>query len=237
MGSAGSQIILVAKEHSLRKAVIAICLCALLSFLVIGALAQQPTGNQTISTFGACERQSGQSRRFRITDHRGVERQSRAFCGNEALGGERCCRSRPDREGFRSDRCSHPLTPSDDLRFRSAATRLLQNYGYLLPKANPDSEIGREQAALEQERIRELVATQQAQAQQTQQNQLAKCDGSASLGDASCQGKPKPAQNTAVQTGTSNPGELPRDRDFGQLLTNPVPQTDQRQWCAFKDQR
>ncbi len=101
----------------------------------------------------------------------------------------------------------------------------MQNYGYLLPKANPDSEIGREQAALEQERIRELVATQQAQAQQTQQNQLAKCAGSAPLGDASCQGKPKPAQNTVVQTGTSNPGELPRDRDFGQLLTNPVPQT------------
>ena len=114
---------------------------------------------------------------------------------------------------------------ANDIRFRSAATRLLQSYGYLLPKVNPDSEVGREQAALEQERIRELVATQQAQAQQAQQNQLAKCAGSATLGDASCQGKPKPAQNAAVQTGTSNPGELPRDRDFGQLLTNPVPQT------------
>jgi polysaccharide biosynthesis/export protein len=88
-----------------------------------------------------------------------------------------------------------------DIRLRAAATRLLQGYGYLLPKANPDSEVGREQAALEQERVRELVAAEQAQ-----------------------QGKPKAPQKAAVQTGTSNPGELPRDRDFGQLLTNPVPQ-------------
>ena len=31
-------------------------------------------------------------------------------------------------------------------------------------------------------------------------------------------------KRSAVQTGTSNPSELPRDRDFGQLLTNPAPQ-------------
>ncbi len=43
------RIILLTKERSVRKIVIAICLCALLSFLVTGALAQQPTGNQTIS--------------------------------------------------------------------------------------------------------------------------------------------------------------------------------------------
>src|SRR5579872_3931364 len=62
----------------------------------------------------------------------------------------------------------------NDLRFRAAATRLLQSYGYLLPKTNPDSEVGREQAALEQERIRQLVAAEQAK--QAQQSQLTKCD-------------------------------------------------------------
>ena len=105
-----------------------------------------------------------------------------------------------------------------DVGFRAAATRLLQRYGYLLPKVNPDSEVGREQAALEQARIRELVAAQQAQ-----QNQLAKCETSSGRADATCQTQPKPPQKAAVQTGSANPGELPRDRDFGQLLTNPVP--------------
>jgi protein involved in polysaccharide export with SLBB domain len=113
---------------------------------------------------------------------------------------------------------------TNDVRFRAAATRLLQSYGYLLPKANPDSEVGREQTALEQERIRELVAVKQAQAQQAQQNQLAKCDPSSGRTDSNCQANQKPAQKSAVQTGTSNPGELPRDRDFDQLLTNPIPQ-------------
>ncbi len=111
---------------------------------------------------------------------------------------------------------------ASDIRFRVAATLLLQRYGYLLPKANPDSEVGREQAALEQERIRQLVAAEQAK--QAQQSQLTKCDGSSAPGDPGCQSKPQPPQKAAVQTGTSNPGELPRDRDFGQLLTNPVPQ-------------
>jgi polysaccharide biosynthesis/export protein len=111
---------------------------------------------------------------------------------------------------------------TNDVRFRAAATRLLQSYGYLLPKANPDSQVGREQAALEQERIRELVAAEQTHAQQAQQSQLAKCGPSPDRADPNCQ--TKPPQKAAVQTGTSNPGELPRDRDFGQLLTNPVPQ-------------
>jgi polysaccharide biosynthesis/export protein len=109
---------------------------------------------------------------------------------------------------------------ANDVRFRGAATRLLQGYGYLLPKINPDSEVGRQQAALEQERIRELVAAQQAQAQQPQQNQLAKC--SPSSADSDCPTKPKTPGKTIVQTGTANPTELPRDRDFGQLLANPV---------------
>lgn len=113
---------------------------------------------------------------------------------------------------------------ANDVRFRASATRVLQSYGYLLPKINPDSEVGREQAALEQERIRELVSTQQAQAQQAQQNQLTKCTLPSGHADSNCATAPKAPQKAAVQMGTANPGELPRDRDFGQLLTNPAPQ-------------
>lgn len=112
---------------------------------------------------------------------------------------------------------------ASDAGFRAAATRLLQGYGYLLPKPNPDSEVGREQAALEQERIRELVAAAQTQGRQGQQNEFAKCDTSSNRLDISCPAKQNQTPK-AVQTNSANPAELPKDRDFDQLLDNPVPQ-------------
>jgi polysaccharide export outer membrane protein len=45
---------------------------------------------------------------------------------------------------------------SRDLEFRSIATRLLQRYGYLVPKANPGSEVALEQQALLQARQQQL---------------------------------------------------------------------------------
>src|SRR5438309_3126551 len=112
---------------------------------------------------------------------------------------------------------------ANDSRFRAAATRLLQSYGYLLPKINPDSEVGRQQAALEQERIRELVAAQQAQAEQAQQNQFATCEASSGRSESTCPDTRKQLQKV-VRTNTSNPAELPGDRDFDQLLTSPMAQ-------------
>jgi hypothetical protein len=45
-----------------------------------------------------------------------------------------------------------------DIAFRSVATRLLQRYGYLLPAANPDSDLGKEQEFVLKERARRMVA-------------------------------------------------------------------------------
>jgi protein involved in polysaccharide export with SLBB domain len=45
----------------------------------------------------------------------------------------------------------------DDPALRAVATRLLQRYGYLSPKINPDSEIGKEQELILKERARRLV--------------------------------------------------------------------------------
>src|SRR5215469_14301535 len=44
-----------------------------------------------------------------------------------------------------------------DVVFRSVATRLLQHYGYLLPAANPDSDLGKEKELILKERARRLV--------------------------------------------------------------------------------
>jgi polysaccharide biosynthesis/export protein len=47
----------------------------------------------------------------------------------------------------------------EELRTRVLATRLLQRYGYLLPKLNPDSDLAQEQKLLLQERAQQLVRT------------------------------------------------------------------------------
>src|ERR1700757_4461522 len=46
---------------------------------------------------------------------------------------------------------------TNDVVFRSVATRLVQRYGYLRPSINPDSELGKEQELLIKERVRRLV--------------------------------------------------------------------------------
>lgn len=48
-----------------------------------------------------------------------------------------------------------------DVQFRSIATRLLQKFGYLLPKTNPDSEQGKEQELLIEERTKWLAQDQE----------------------------------------------------------------------------
>ena len=45
----------------------------------------------------------------------------------------------------------------EDLRTRVLATRLLQRYGYLVPKVNPDSDLAQEQKLFLQERAQQLV--------------------------------------------------------------------------------
>src|SRR5437879_2037665 len=44
-----------------------------------------------------------------------------------------------------------------DVAFRSVATRLLQRYGYLTPKPNPDSDFAKEKELVLKERARRLV--------------------------------------------------------------------------------
>ncbi len=51
-----------------------------------------------------------------------------------------------------------------DLQFRAVATRLLQRYGYLLPKLNPETEAAKEQDLLLKERTRLLARAEAAEA-------------------------------------------------------------------------
>ncbi len=103
---------------------------------------------------------------------------------------------------------------TQDQKFRATATRLLQRFGYLLPKVNPDSDVGQEQAALLQERIRELIAYNQAQAT------AAKCSTGNHSNDADC-AKAQTSGNERSSTPSGTPPQQP-DRDINNLLINPA---------------
>ena len=57
-----------------------------------------------------------------------------------------------------------------DVQFRSVATALVQRYGYLLPKVNPDSELGKARELLIQERTKWLAQTQEEELAQARQH-------------------------------------------------------------------
>ena len=97
-----------------------------------------------------------------------------------------------------------------DLHFRSVATILLQQYGYLLPQVNPDSPQGKEQELLIQERVKwlaqdeeeELTAARQQKNNTLQQTQS--CDPRVTPNCSVPQGNVPPGQQQQ-QIGIPNP--------------------------------
>jgi polysaccharide export outer membrane protein len=109
-----------------------------------------------------------------------------------------------------------------DIQFRSIATRLLQSYGYLLPKINPDSPQAKEQELLVQERTKWLAQDQEeelAQGRKQQEGQMQQAGTNAPAGSpASAQQDerlraPFPTQETfppnGPPAGVSAPRPLP----------------------------
>jgi hypothetical protein len=72
---------------------------------------------------------------------------------------------------------------SRDQKFRAVATRIVQRYGYLLPKLNPESDMGQEHDLLVKERVR-LLAAQEERDQTSAAT--ASPAGSAARATASC---------------------------------------------------
>jgi polysaccharide export outer membrane protein len=78
----------------------------------------------------------------------------------------------------------------NDVRFRSVATALLQRYGYLVPTVNPESELGKEQELLVQERVKWISQEEEqarAQAASEAQDKLTKAKKCAQGDQSSCQ--------------------------------------------------
>jgi len=112
-----------------------------------------------------------------------------------------------------------------DVPFRSFATKLLQNYGYLLPSVNPNSDYGKQQEFVLKERARRLVqieaqedATATAESQRIlARSEIENCDE----GEQGC-GKSTAQKNKRTTGNTPTPAQSPLPA-FPQLTT-PLPQ-------------
>ena len=89
-----------------------------------------------------------------------------------------------------------------DVRFRSAATALLQKYGYLVPKLNPESELAKEQELLIQERTKWMAQHEEEQRAQERQSAALQTYPSACAATA----ERDPAATVACNTPTAGPG-------------------------------
>jgi polysaccharide export outer membrane protein len=99
-----------------------------------------------------------------------------------------------------------------DVQFRAVATQLLQRYGYLVPKVNPDSAMGQEQLLVLQERAKWLTqeGEEERAAQRTQQAQeMQKARACAAGVTADCPSQQGvPSQGTSRTAGPGTGGQV-----------------------------
>ena len=81
-----------------------------------------------------------------------------------------------------------------DIEFRSVATALVQKYGYLIPKLNPESDLAKEQDLLRVERTKWL-----AQAQEEERAQARQKRGSAGDPRSGCLPVPAPSDSRCIR--------------------------------------
>jgi polysaccharide biosynthesis/export protein len=107
-----------------------------------------------------------------------------------------------------------------DARFRSVATLLLQHYGYLLPQVNPESEVGKEQELLVQERVKWLAQDQEQELAAAHQRassnleQTSVCDPQLDRNCSVPQRRSFPARGTGPQAPSDNPPSMGNPNEF-----------------------
>ena len=98
-----------------------------------------------------------------------------------------------------------------DVRFRSVATLLVQRYGYLVPRVNPDSQAGKEQELLVQERVKWLAQDQEQERTEARQRasrnleQTSACDPQLDKDCYAPQTRPSPSQGSGTQAQPGTP--------------------------------
>jgi protein involved in polysaccharide export with SLBB domain len=103
-----------------------------------------------------------------------------------------------------------------DIVFRSAATRLLQRYGYLTPSVNPNSDLGKQQELVLKERARRIVQVEQQEdaeslkppTDEDSQQSIQKANTCDPRHDEDCEESPNP--HSQKRSNDSNTPQLPR---------------------------
>jgi protein involved in polysaccharide export with SLBB domain len=116
-----------------------------------------------------------------------------------------------------------------DIEFRSVATTLLQKYGYLLPKLNPESDLAKEQELLRIERTKWMAQAQEearGQARQKAAQDLQKaaaCEPESTFSCNQSQSTPPQAENPGQgrQIETFPSGIAPPDQNVPNLPISP----------------
>ncbi len=118
-----------------------------------------------------------------------------------------------------------------DVRFRSVATLLLQHYGYLVPKVNPDSQTGKEQELLVQERVKWLAQDQEEERTEARQRasrtleQTSACDPQLDKDCYAPEMRQSPARGSGPQ---AQPGMPPSGRGLNESAPPNPPQANGR---------
>jgi polysaccharide biosynthesis/export protein len=114
-----------------------------------------------------------------------------------------------------------------DVQFRSVATQLLQRYGYLVPKVNPDSVAGKEQDLLIAERVKWIA--QQEETERTQERTKAQQARSCAQQNGSdCVGTQQQLMTTPGQGNQGGQGSFPTGTP-GQSPSNANPNQQNQQ--------
>ena len=104
------------------------------------------------------------------------------------------------------------LKLNEDLRSRVLATRLLQRYGYLLPKLNPNSEVGQEHSLYLQERAQQLArAAERGNGgdRNSSQQLTAACEAGQ---QRNCAGVVNSGRDAGEMNGSGRQGDWPADQ-------------------------
>jgi len=112
-----------------------------------------------------------------------------------------------------------------DVEFRSIATTLVQRYGYLLPKLNPESDLAKEQELLRVERTKWMAQAQEEERAQARQRSIQEAQKSAACDPQSgraCNNTPSsvpPKENPGQgqQIDAPPPGITPGDQNLPSL--------------------
>jgi protein involved in polysaccharide export with SLBB domain len=119
-----------------------------------------------------------------------------------------------------------------DVQFRAVATLLVQRYGYLVPKLNPESEAAKERELLVQERTKWLAQAQEQERAIASQKRMEKVQKAAACDsqlDEQCNNEQKPTEERSREMRRQDENLPPSNLDPNEFNLPGMPRSDSSQ--------